>query len=101
MPVEIVLVRVPVEVGHPHAGDARLQQASGQQAVLAEFVLAVALVIGGRFLRQIENLATLHQRLGLLEGRAVRINRRGSRPRRNRSFDARRMRIDAPRRATA
>ena len=44
--IEVLVVRVVVRVVHLHAGHAVLEQPPGQQAVPAELVRAVALLVG-------------------------------------------------------
>ena len=56
--VEVLEVRVVVRVIDLHERHARFEQAAGKQAVLAELVPAIAIVIGGGLLGHVEHFAT-------------------------------------------
>lgn len=43
MPVKIVLMGIPVEMGHFHAIDTGLEEAAGEQAVLAELMATIVI----------------------------------------------------------
>ena len=63
--IEVLVVRVVVRVAHLHERHAVLQQPPGQQAMPAEVVLAVAIVILLGLLGDVEHFAALHQLQGL------------------------------------
>ena len=69
--IEVLVVRVVVGVRDLHERHARVQQPPRQQAVPAEIVLAVALLVLRRLLGDVEHLAPLHQLRRLLVGVGV------------------------------
>ena len=71
--VEVLVVGVVIRVDDLDERGARLQQPTGQQAVAAEVVRAVAVQVLRRLLGDVEDVAPGHQLLGLLVGRRVRL----------------------------
>jgi len=66
-------MRVVIGMADLHIGDPMLHQSAGQQTLLSQVVIAIFFQQFARFLGNIEQVAFLHQLLGLLETLQVRI----------------------------
>ena len=76
--VEVLVVRVVVAVVHLNESHIVLDQASSEQAVTPEVVIAVLLLDARRFARRIENVLSFHQPQGLDVRVCVGVGGRGA-----------------------